>query len=139
MLLAGIISDNTFKARRGPIMAIYMLLLSCSIFLFWIAPYGNTIVIIGILALCGFMVYGPLMLVSVAAATYAGKRSAASASGFTGFWGYVGATFSGVGIGWAAEHYGWKGAFMLIMISGFLSACFFALTWKATPYVDDKS
>ena len=138
MLLAGIISDNTFKARRGPIMAIYMFLLSFCIFLFWIAPYGNTLVIIAILALCGFMVYGPLMLVSVAAATYAGKKSAASASGFTGFWGYVGATFSGVGIGWAAQHFGWKGAFTLILISGILSAVFFALTWKATPYVADE-
>ncbi|GEO07458.1 MFS transporter [Adhaeribacter aerolatus] len=138
MLLAGYVSDKTFKARRGPTMAIYMFLLAFCIVLFWIAPYGNTILIILILALSGFLVYGPLMLVSVAAATYAGKKSAASASGFTGFWGYVGATISGVGVGGVAEYYGWKGAFMLILFSAFLSAVFFALTWKATPYVEEN-
>lgn len=78
------------------------------------------------------------MLVSVAAATYAGKKSAASASGFTGFWGYVGATISGVGVGGVAEYYGWKGAFMLILSSALISAIFFAFTWNATPYVAEK-
>jgi phosphoglycerate transporter family protein len=138
MLLAGFISDNTFKARRGPTMAIYMFLLAFCIFLFWITPYGNTLLIMLILGLSGFLVYGPLMLVSVAAATYAGKKSAASASGFTGFWGYVGATISGVGVGAVAEYYGWKGAFMLILFSAFISAVFFALTWHATPYEDES-
>ncbi len=139
MLLAGYISDKSFKARRGPTMAIYMFLLGLCIFLFWITPYGNTFLIILILALSGFLVYGPLMLVSVAAATYAGKKSAASSSGFTGFWGYVGATISGFGVGGVAEYYGWKGAFMLILLSAFLSALFFALTWKATPSVDEQN
>ena len=108
-----------------------MFLLAFCIILFWIAPYGNTLLIILILALSGFLVYGPLMLVSVAAATYAGKKSAASASGFTGFWGYVGATISGVGVGGVAEYYGWKGAFMMILFSAFLSAVFFALACHA--------
>lgn len=133
MLSAGYISDRTFKARRGPVMSIYMFLLSGCIFLFWITPYGNLGLLLLILALCGFLVYGPLMLVSVAAATFSGKKSAASASGFTGFWGYVGATISGIGVGWAAEYYGWQGAFTFILISGLLSACFFALNWKTDP------
>jgi sugar phosphate permease len=136
MLLAGYISDQTFKARRGPVMSIYMFLLSGWVFLFWVAPYGNLLLLLVILGLCGFLVYGPLMLVSVAAATYAGKNSAASASGFTGFWGYVGATISGVGVGAAAENYGWRGAFIFILLSGFLSGCFFAFTWKTDSKVN---
>ncbi len=138
MLMAGYISDNTFRARRGPTMSIYMGLLAVCIYLFWITPYGNTFLIILILAFSGFLVYGPLMLVSVAAATYAGKKSAASASGFTGFWGYAGATISGVGVGATAEYFGWKGAFLMILVSALLSAIFFALTWKATPYISDE-
>ncbi|MEX0685684.1 MAG: MFS transporter [Balneolales bacterium] len=137
ILAAGIISDHTFKARRGPTMAIYMFLLAFCTYLLWLAPAGNTYLIVAILATCGFLVYGPLMLVSVAAATYAGKKFAATASGFTGIWGYSGATFAGAGIGWTAQNYGWEGAFMLFSISCLLSAIFFALTWHATPYVDE--
>ncbi len=133
MLSAGWISDKTFKSRRGPIMAMYMFALSFGIFTFWIVPAGNTTLFTMALAICGFLVYGPLMLVSVAAAGYAGKKAAATASGFTGFWGYVGATISGVGIGWAADQFGWTGAFSLIIGSGVLSAFFFALTWNAKP------
>lgn len=133
MLAAGYLSDRTFKARRGPIMSVYMFLLTGCIFLFWIAPFGNLPILLLVLGLCGFLVYGPLMLVSVAVATFSGKKSAASASGFTGFWGYLGSTISGVGVGWAAEYYGWEGAFLFIVLSGFLSASCFALTWKTDP------
>jgi len=133
MLLAGYISDRTFNARRGPVMSIYMFFLSLCILLIWIAPFGNLLLLFTILGMCGFLVYGPLMLVSVAAATFSGKKAAATASGFTGFWGYVGATISGVGVGAAAQYYGWKGAFIFILLSGILSACFFALTWKSDP------
>jgi sugar phosphate permease len=131
MLLAGHVSDTFFKGRRAPIMSLYMFLLSIGVIGFWFIPYGNLTLLLLIFAACGFLVYGPLMLVSVAAATFAGKKFAASSSGFTGLWGYVGATLSGVGIGWAADEYGWEGAFAFIILSGFLSACCFAATWKA--------
>lgn len=133
MLTAGWISDKLFKARRGPIMAIYMFILSFSLYAFWIAPPGRPFLYTVLLGICGFLVYGPLMLVSVAAISFAGKKAAATASGFTGFWGYMGATASGIGIGWAAHTYGWHIGFSLIIASGVLSAFFFALTWKIRP------
>jgi OPA family glycerol-3-phosphate transporter-like MFS transporter/OPA family sugar phosphate sensor protein UhpC-like MFS transporter len=70
------------------------------------------------------------MLVSVAAAGFAGKKAAASAAGFTGLWGYVGAVASGVGIGWIAQHHGWNASFAVLALSGVLSAACFALTWR---------
>jgi len=139
MLSAGWISDRTFKSRRGPIMAMYMFALSFGIFTFWIAPAGNTFLFTVALCVCGFLVYGPLMLVSVAVAGYAGKKSAATAAGFTGLWGYVGATLSGVGVGWAADRFGWAGAFSFIIGSGILSAIFFGLTWNAKPRAFKKT
>ena len=133
MLSAGWISDKISKARRGPVMAIYMFALSFGIFAFWIAPAGRPVLFTIALAICGFLVYGPLMLVSVAAAGYAGKKAAATASGFTGLWGYIGAAISGVGVGFAADTFGWTGGFALIIGSGIISAFFFALTWNARP------
>ena len=133
MLSAGWISDKISKARRGPVMAIYMFILSFGIFWFWITPGSNSVVLTFALALCGFLVYGPLMLVSVAAAGFAGKKSAASASGFTGLLGYIGATLSGFGIGGVSDIYGIRTGFSLLIASGILSAFFFALTWNAKP------
>lgn len=133
MLSAGWISDKLFKARRGPIMAIYMFILSFGLYAFWIAPSGRPLLYTVLLGVCGFLVYGPLMLVSVAAISFAGKKAAATASGFTGFWGYIGGTFSSIGIGWAAHNYGWQIGFSLVIAAGILSAVFFAITWKIRP------
>ena len=133
MLTAGWVSDKLFKARRGPIMAIYMFTLSFCLFFFWIAPPGQPLLYTVLLGICGFLVYGPLMLVSVAAINFTGKKAAATAAGFTGFWGYMGATASGIGVGWAAHHYGWHIGFSLIIASGIFSALFFALTWRVKP------
>jgi glycerol-3-phosphate transporter len=133
MLSAGWISDRISKARRGPVMAVYMFALSFGVFAFWISPPGRPLLFTIALAICGFLVYGPLMLVSVAVAGYAGKKAAATASGFSGLGGYIGATISGVGVGFAADTFGWTGGFALIIGSGILSAFFFALTWNARP------
>lgn len=133
MLSAGWMSDKLFKARRGPVMAIYMFILSFGLYAFWIAPPGRPLLYIVLLGICGFLVYGPLMLVSVAAISFAGKKAAATAAGFTGLWGYIGATASGIGIGWAAHNFGWHTGFSLIVASGILSGFFFALTWRVKP------
>ncbi|MES2731622.1 MAG: MFS transporter [Bacteroidota bacterium] len=135
MLVAGYLSDRYAQIGRGPVMTLFMLLLSVCVGLFWLVPYGNMALILLILALCGFLLYGPQMLVGVASATFAGKQSAATASGFAGFWGYVGATVSGIGIGATAEYFGWKGAFVLIVLCSLMSALFFALTWGYTRKV----
>ena len=133
MLSAGWISDRLFDARRGPIMAIYMFFLSFSLYLFWISPPGRPLLFTALLGISGFLVYGPLMLVSVAAINFAGKKAAATAAGFTGLWGYLGATASGIGIGWAAENFGWHIGFSLILGAGIMSSIFFALTWRVAP------
>ena len=74
-LSAGWISDIVSKGRRGPVMALYMLLLTAAIAALWFAPAGSKPAIGFAMAACGFFVYGPLMLVSVAAAGYAGRRT----------------------------------------------------------------
>jgi sugar phosphate permease len=133
MLSAGWISDRLLQARRGPIMSAYMLLLAFGLYAFWSAPAGAHGLYTLALALCGFLVYGPLMLVSVAVAGFAGKKSAATAAGFAGLWGYLGAVVSGVGAGWVIDAYGWGGGFALFIASAVLSAFCFALTWKVRP------
>lgn len=130
MLSAGWVSDRLFRTRRGPVMAVYMLGATASMLVFWLAPAGRPWLFVTALGTCGFFIYGPLMLVSVAAAGFAGKKAAATASGFTGLWGYAGAVVSGVGIGWVAQHHGWGAGFVVLAGAGVLSAICFALTWN---------
>jgi glycerol-3-phosphate transporter len=133
MLSAGWISDHLFAARRGPIMSVYMTLLSLGLITFWVLPSDYPLLCSLALSLCGFLVYGPLMLVSVAVAGFAGKKAAATASGFTGLWGYLGAVVSGAGAGWIIDRHGWDGGFAMFTLAALLSAFFFALTWNVLP------
>jgi sugar phosphate permease len=129
MLSAGWLSDRVFATRRGPVMALYMAGATAALLVFWLAPADKPAWFVIALGASGFFIYGPLMLVSVAAAGFAGKQAAASGAGFTGLWGYVGAVASGAGIGWTAQHHGWSAGFAVLAVSGLLSAGCFALTW----------
>jgi sugar phosphate permease len=131
MLGAGRLSDRLFGARRGPVMGIFMAGLSLTMLAFWRANSVAGYVLA--LAGSGFLVYGPLMLVSVAAAGFAGKKAAASAAGLCGFWGYMGATVSGAGVGKVVDAAGWKAGFAFLIGSSVLSSLLFALTWNVTP------
>lgn len=131
MLAAGWISDHLFRAARGPVMALFMGLLSVAMFASW-RSHSLPMYVLA-LAACGFLVYGPLMLVSVAAAGFAGKKAAATAAGFCGFWGYMGAMVSGAGVGKIVDVAGWRAGFAFLIASCLLSSLFFALTGSARP------
>jgi sugar phosphate permease len=108
-----------------------MLLLVAAIAALWLAPARNKFVIGAAMAACGFLVYGPLMLVSVAAAGYVSPNLAGSASGLAGLFGYIGATLSGAGLGATAEHAGWPAVFGILVAASLLSAGCFAFTMRA--------
>jgi sugar phosphate permease len=128
MLSAGWVSDVVFGGRRALIMAAYMAALALPVMSLLRAPAGNALWMALTMSACGFCVYGPLMLVSVAAAQHAGKELAASASGFAGLFGYVGATVAGIGIGALADHAGWTSVFFLLAAMSLMSALCFALS-----------
>jgi sugar phosphate permease len=130
-LSAGWISDLKSNGRRGPVMTAYMLLLVAAVASLWFAPANNKLVIGASIAACGFLVYGPLMLVSVAAAGYVSPSLAGTASGFAGLFGYIGATLSGAGLGATAEHAGWSAVFGVLVAASLLSAGCFAVTMRA--------
>lgn len=139
-LSAGWISDLKSRGRRGPVMTLYMLLLSAAIVCVWFTPAGNKLTIGLALAACGFLVYGPLMLVSVAATEYAGPELAGSASGLPGLFGYIGATLAGVGIGALAQYEGWFAVFVLLISASLCSsACFAFIAWRPASLTVNSS
>ena len=84
----------------------------------------------------GFLVYGPQMLVAVAAADFATKAASSTAVGLTGLFGYIGASVCGVTTGYLVDHYGWNGAIWFYAGSATIGALLLATTWwQVSPVI----
>jgi len=136
--LAGLASDKIFKGRRGPVKVIFMLILIVSIYFLTVIPEKSFWTISINLIFIGFFVYGPQMLVAVAAADYATSKAAATAVGMTGFFGYMGATVCGLGTGMIVDSYGWSGGFYFWTGSAVIGTLLFMTTWnKIAPSLEN--
>jgi len=128
---AGWISDK-LDGRRGPVSVFFMLLLIASVGLLFFVPPGQRLAMAGVFAAMGFFVYGPQMLIAVAAADFATKVASSSAVGLTGLFGYLGATLCGVGTGVLVDRYGWNGALWFYGVSAVIGGALLATTWTKT-------
>ena len=136
-VVAGYLSDKMFKGHRGQVGALFMMALTVCVIFLWKAPAGYvSLHFIGMVGI-GFLVSGPQILVGVAATDFASKKAAGAASGLTGTFGYLGTAVTGVGIGAIVDYSGWDYAFLLVAVSGVLSAFFFCLTWNHRSKVLD--
>jgi phosphoglycerate transporter family protein len=130
---SGWISDK-LGGRRGPVSVFFMLLLIASVGILFFVPPGHRLVMSAVFTALGFFVYGPQMLVAVAAADFATKVASSSAVGLTGLLGYLGATVCGIGTGSIADHYGWNGVLWFYGGSAVIGCALLAATWsKAAP------
>lgn len=128
---AGWISDK-LGGRRGPVSVFFMLLLIASVGILFFVPPGQRLLMAAVFTVIGFFVYGPQMLVAVAAADFATKVASSSAVGLTGLLGYLGATLCGIGTGVLVDRYGWNGALWLYGVSAVIGCALLALTWTKT-------
>jgi sugar phosphate permease len=137
---SGWLSDTVLKGRRGPVSAAFMLCLIGFTLALFAVPNGKVLVMTALFAALGFFVYGPQMLVAVAAADYATKVASASAVGLTGFFGYIGAAFCGLATGILVDHYGWNGALWLYAGSAVVGTILLATTWnQLSPIINQRS
>lgn len=126
---AGWVSDKIFRGRRGPLATVSMFLLAVSIGIFWLAP--QSALLDGIVLVCaGVLVYAPQLLVPLAAADFASRKAACTATGLTGWFGYIGSALAGVGTGAIADTWGWNGGFIFFMGAALMGTALFALTWN---------
>ena len=127
---AGWLSDRVFRGRRAPVSVGYMLLLTLFLLVLFLVPKGQVFVMCLIFTALGFLVYGPQLLVAVAAADFATKVASASAVGLTGLFGYLGASFCGLATGILVDKFGWDGAIWLYASSAIIGCALLATTWR---------
>jgi len=135
---SGWLSDTVFRGRRGPVSTAFMLCLIVFTLALFAVPHGDVRMMTALFCALGFFVYGPQMLVAVAAADFATKVASASAVGLTGFFGYVGAAFCGLATGILVDHYGWNGALWLYAGSALVGTLLLATTWnQRSPLINE--
>lgn len=116
MLCAGYISDKFFKSRSQRVCAIEMALVAvCLIGLHFLQDAQQPILFLIVLALAGFLIYGPQALLGVTAANIATKKAASSAVGLIGFMSYLSTIVTGIGFGYLADKFGGWGWIFITM------------------------
>lgn len=130
MLLSGWASDKFFHGRRAPMMVFFMSAVSLAVLVYWLNPKGNFAIDSIALFAIGFLIYGPVMLIGIAAVDLVPKKAAGTAAGLTGLFGYLGATVAEVGLGAIVQKYGWNTGFIFLLASCVISIFFLVLLWN---------
>jgi OPA family glycerol-3-phosphate transporter-like MFS transporter len=135
-IFCGWATGKFFGNRRAPVICLCLFGLAIFSYLFYYAPEGAWILGLVYLALIGFCTYGAhVLMVGHAAQDFAGRKAAASASGFIDGFGYIGAAMTGIFTGWLVDNYSWTAAFWYWIIAA-LVAAFIMLTLWRVPVVD---
>ena len=118
MLGAGWISDRFFAGKAHRVCAIEMGLVAvCLVILQVLPPTASPVLVLVLLALTGFFLYGPQALLGVTASKHATKKAASSALGLVGLMSYVSVVITGAGLGWFSDHFGWD--YLFALMAGF--------------------
>ncbi|MBS0287905.1 MAG: MFS transporter [Proteobacteria bacterium] len=131
MIAAGWGSDYFWKGNRVPVMVICALGLIGSLFGLMYVPENQTFIDMTLLALIGAFVFGPQMIVGLAAAEFVDKRAAATSNGFAGTLGYFGAATAGYPIGRMIDSFGWDGFFISMLVSSAIILLMLLPLWSA--------
>jgi OPA family sugar phosphate sensor protein UhpC-like MFS transporter len=128
MIGAGAASDKIFKGNRGLINVLMMVGIIAPIVIFAQVSHTNAYVDSALMFTMGMFLYGPQMLIGCAAAERAHKNAAATASGLTGTFAYIGAAAAGLPLGMLVDDYGWPAFFVAIGVAAVCGAlCFMPL------------
>ena len=135
-LLCGWLSDRIFQGRRAPATMAFMSLTLVAVIVYGLNLHGPYWIDCAALTAIGFLIYGPIMMIGLHALDLVPKKSAGTAAGFTGFFGYVfGASTAGAGVGWISQHQGWTGVTWTMAACCVLTVFCCALTLRARPAV----
>ena len=145
MLVAGWLSDKIHSGRRGPMNVMFSVGMVLAVMCLWLFPQASGLVDSAALFTIGFFLFGPQMMIGLAAAELSHKKAAGTASGFAGWFAYFGAAAAGYPLGKIAQEYGWNGFFMILAACGVITVFLFVPMWNAhaqskkdaAPPVDD--
>lgn len=129
-LVAGWGSDKLFNGNRGPINVIFAFGILLAITALWLIPSSSYFIQACCFFVIGFFVFGPQMLIGLAAAEYTHKCATGAATGFVGLFAYMGAALSGYPLALVIEQWGWFGFFSLLSLAAGVSGLLLIPFWQ---------
>lgn len=129
-LLAGWASDKIWKGARGPINVLFCISACISIFAFWGLQGNQPMVDSSLVFMIGFFIFGPQMLIGMAAAELSHKKAAATATGFIGWVAYGGSAVAGYPLGKITQDFGWEGFFITLVASAVVATLLLMPLWN---------
>lgn len=133
-IVAGWFSDVLFKGGRGFVNFIFALCMTLAIALFWQLSAGKIWLDTILVGLIGFFVFGPQMLIGIAAVELSHKKAAATSTGFIGWIGYLGAFVAGGPVGIILDKWGWESFFITLISCSAIALFFLLFLIKAKNY-----
>ncbi len=104
MLASGWLTDKLLKGKAHRMCVFCMLGVAVFMTIFLLMPAQTPMwIMVAVLAMAGFFIYGPQALIGIAAANQATNRAAATANGLTGLFGYASGLVSGIGVGYMVD------------------------------------
>ncbi len=142
MLASGWLTDKLLKGKAHRMCVFCMIGVAIFMTLFLMMPVGTPMwLMIIVLAMAGFCIYGPQALIGIAAANQATNRAAATANGLTGLFGYASGIVSGFGVGYMIDLLNnWDYVFMGMIGIAVIGTLVFLTMWgaKADGYDDEE-
>ena len=129
-LAAGYLSDTIFRGRRGPVNILFIVGLLATLLMIWAVPSNSFLFVAPIMFFFGFLIFGPQMLIGMAAAELADKEAAGTATGFAGLFAYIGAACAGFPVGIIQKGYGWTGFFLLMSVCSVIAVALLLPLWS---------
>ena len=131
-LLMGWLSDR-LGGRRGLVSLLCMIPVFLAFLGIRLTPAGMLWMDMSLLAVIGFFVYPPVMLLAVSGLDLTSKKAVGTAAGFIGLWGYLGRTVPGESSGYGGETHGWDISLNLISLSALMAIFLLCFTIKVRP------
>ena len=132
-ILAGVVSDRVFGARRMPVCVITLFVLGGFLLVMDGLP-ATRLMLAGSYLLIGLLVFAPdTILNGPAAVDFGTKQGAATAVGLINGAGSVGAILGGTIPGFFADRWGWNGVFCLLGGMALTAAIILLPKWNAMP------
>lgn len=129
-LAAGWSSDLIFKGKRNPINVLFTVAILVLLFSFKMFSAPIPFLDAMFLFLFGFFIFGPQMLIGMAAVELCHKKAAATATGFVGCFAYLGAAVAGAPLGAITKNWGWESYLLTLFICGTLAALLLLPLWS---------
>lgn len=129
-LAAGWCSDLVFKGKRNPINILFTTAILGLIIAFRALHHSSLLIDSAFIFLFGFFIFGPQMLIGMAAAELSHKKATATATGFVGCFAYLGAATAGAPLGAVAQTWGWDTYLMTLFVCGFLGVLILLPLWS---------